>query len=104
MRRSPSLAASPSCRSLSSSADVPLSSGRTLAGAIRQLNFRPKVYPTEFDRKAERLRGLLSDGVSVKLVVRTRGRETLHPEVAGRMLERLVAIAEESGATAGLIE
>jgi translation initiation factor IF-3 len=64
-----------------------------------QLILRPGVGPTEFGKKAERLRSMLGQGVTVKVVVRVRGRETL--AAAAKTLRRMVTVAEEAGAEVG---
>jgi translation initiation factor IF-3 len=65
---------------------------------------RSKLYPTEFDSKAARLRSLLGQGVTVKVVVTMRGRETQHPEVAARTLQRMILVARDAGAEVSAIE
>jgi translation initiation factor IF-3 len=51
---------------------------------------------------AAQLRSLLDEGVTVKVVVRVRGRETLVS--AAKTLRRMGTVAEEAGADVGVTE
>jgi translation initiation factor IF-3 len=63
-----------------------------MAGAhVNRVVLRPKAYGIELARKAEAARHLLAGGRSVVVEVRLRGRELGRPELAARVLDRLVA-------------
>jgi len=57
---------------------------------IRRIVYRPKEYRRDFDKKTREVRAALADGTSVAVAVRMRGREAAQPELAERMLNRIL--------------
>ena len=57
--------------------------------AIKQMNYRIKIGPGDFDTKTRRVRQFLNDGHKVKISVWFRGREVSHPELGKRLLDRI---------------
>ena len=59
-------------------------------GLIRRIVYHPKEYRRDFDKKTREVRAALADGTSVAVAVHMRGREASHPELAERMLNRIL--------------
>ena len=57
---------------------------------IRRIVYHPKEYRRDFDKKTREVRAALADGTSVAVAVHMRGREATHPELASRMLDRIL--------------
>jgi translation initiation factor IF-3 len=57
--------------------------------AIKQMNYRIKIGPGDFDTKTRRVREFLNDGHKVKISVWFRGREVSHPELGKKLLDRI---------------
>jgi len=53
------------------------------------IKLRAKIGSTDFDRKVDILSDLISQGYDVEVIVMMRGRETMHPELAFKLLERI---------------
>jgi translation initiation factor IF-3 len=68
--------------------------------AIKQMNYRIKIGPGDFDTKTRRVKQFLTDGHKVKISVWFRGREVSHPELGKRLLDRIA----EDVATVGKVE
>jgi translation initiation factor IF-3 len=62
---------------------------------LRQIRLRPKIGDHDFEAKTRRVRKLLSEGDKVKVTVRFRGREITHPEIAWRLLQRMLEALSE---------
>ncbi len=59
--------------------------------SVKEIKFRPKTDDHDYDFKMKHIHRFLAEGDKVKVTVRFRGREMAHPEVAKRLLERIVA-------------
>jgi translation initiation factor IF-3 len=57
---------------------------------IRRIVYRPKEYRRDFDKKTREVRAALAAGATVAVAVHMRGREVAHPELAERMLNRIL--------------
>ena len=57
---------------------------------VKEMKYRPKIGQGDFDTKTRKVRSFLSQGNRVKVTVMFRGRESLHPELGKRILDRLV--------------
>lgn len=60
---------------------------------LKELRYRPKIAPADFDTKTRKVADFLSQGHKVKITITFRWRETAHPEFGRRILDR---IAEET--------
>jgi translation initiation factor IF-3 len=58
---------------------------------LKEVRFRPSVGEHDIDTKLKHVRRFLDEGDKVKLVVRLRGRELAHPELADHLLDTLAA-------------
>ena len=56
---------------------------------IKEMKYRPKIGPGDFDTKTRQVLKFLSDGHKVKVTVMFRGREVIHPDLGRRILERI---------------
>ena len=57
---------------------------------LREIRLRPKIGMHDFEAKARTARKLLADGDKVKVTLMFRGRETTHPELGWKVLQRMV--------------
>ena len=57
---------------------------------LREIRLRPKIGIHDFEAKARTARKLLTEGDKVKLTLMFRGRESTHPEVGWKVLQRMV--------------
>jgi translation initiation factor IF-3 len=64
---------------------------------IKEMKYRPKIGPGDFDTKTRQVARFLEDGHKVKVTIMFRGREVFHPELGKRILDR---IASQIGQTA----
>ena len=61
---------------------------------IKEMKYRPKIGPGDFDTKTRQVARFLDEGHKVKITIMFRGREVFHPELGKRILDR---IAEQTG-------
>ncbi len=64
---------------------------------IKEMKYRPKIGPGDFETKTRQVGKFLDDGHKVKITIMFRGREVFHPELGKRILDR---IAEQMEGTA----
>jgi translation initiation factor IF-3 len=64
---------------------------------IKEMKYRPKIGPGDFDTKTRQVAKFLDEGHKVKVTIMFRGREVFHPELGKRILDR---IADETEGTA----
>ncbi len=57
--------------------------------AVKEMKYRPKIGPGDFDTKTRKVEEFLSDGHKVKVTIMFRGREMQHPELGRRILDRV---------------
>lgn len=62
---------------------------------LREVRLRPKIGNHDFEAKARSVMRLLDEGDKVRVVVFFRGRESTHPEIGLRLLERMVESLKE---------
>src|SRR5579864_3278142 len=70
---------------------------KTTSVGIKEMKYRPKIGPGDFDTKTRQVAKFLDEGHKVKLTIMFRGREVFHPELGKRILDR---VAEQLGETA----
>jgi translation initiation factor IF-3 len=61
---------------------------------IKEMKFRPKIDPHDYETKMRHVERFLEEGSKVKLTIMFRGREMAHPELGHRILQR---VAEQVG-------
>ena len=63
----------------------------------REVRLTPGIGEHDIDAKIRKVRGLLREGAKVKVLVRLRGRQHLHPDIAIKVLRRVAeAVAAEA--------
>src|SRR5579863_102393 len=56
---------------------------------IKEMKYRPKIGPGDFDTKTRQVRKFLDEGHKVKVTIMFRGREVFHPELGKKILDRV---------------
>jgi len=56
---------------------------------IKEMKYRPKIGPGDFETKTRQVLRFLNDGHKVKVTVMFRGREVIHPDLGKRILDRI---------------
>jgi translation initiation factor IF-3 len=64
---------------------------------VKEIKLRPKIEEHDFQVKKRRVEEFLEDGQKVKISVRFRGREIVHPELAQKLLLRLATEVVQTG-------
>jgi translation initiation factor IF-3 len=54
------------------------------------MKYRPKIGPGDFDTKTRLVEKFLNEGHKVKVTIMFRGRESAHPELGKKILDRIV--------------
>ena len=62
---------------------------KTVHVGIKEMKYRPKIGPGDFDTKTRQVAKFLSEGHKVKITIMFRGREVYHPEHGKRILDRI---------------
>ena len=62
---------------------------------VKEMKYRPKIGPGDFETKTRKVRGFLEHGSKVKVTIMFRGREVQHPELGRRILDNIAAEVEE---------
>ena len=57
--------------------------------SIKEMKYRPKIGTGDFDTKTRKVEKFLDEGHKVKVTIMFRGRETQHPELGRRILDRV---------------
>ena len=52
--------------------------------SIKEMKYRPKIGPGDFDTKTRKVAEFLSEGHKVKITIMFRGREVFHPELGAQ--------------------
>ena len=65
--------------------------------SIKEMKYRPKIGPGDFDTKTRKVAGFLSEGHKVKITIIFRGREIFHPELGKKILDRVADNVHEVG-------
>jgi translation initiation factor IF-3 len=64
---------------------------------VKEIKLRPKIEEHDFQVKKRRIEEFLEDGDKVKITVRFRGREIVHPELAQKLLTRIATEVVQKG-------
>ena len=56
---------------------------------IKEMKYRPKIGPGDFETKTRLVSRFLAEGHKVKVTIMFRGREVYHPELGKRILDRI---------------
>ena len=63
---------------------------KTTNVGVKEMKYRPKIGPGDFDTKTRLVEKFLTDGHKVKITIMFRGRESAHPELGRKILDRIV--------------
>ncbi len=69
---------------------------------IKEVKFRPKIEPHDYQTKVDHIKRFLSEGHKTKVTMMFRGREITHQEIARRIMDRIVQ--DLKTANLGLVE
>lgn len=64
---------------------------------IKEMKYRPKIGPGDFDTKTRQVAKFLEEGHKVKITIMFRGREVFHPELGKKILDRIADQMEGMG-------
>ena len=56
---------------------------------VKEMKYRPKIGPGDFQTKTRQVGKFLEDGHKVKLTIMFRGREVFHPELGKKILDQV---------------
>ena len=70
---------------------------KTVNVGVKEMKYRPKIGPGDFDTKTRQVAKFLNDGHKVKLTIMFRGREVFHPELGKKILDRVAETIGEDG-------
>ena len=65
------------------------------AGELKQMRFGLKIGANDLDIKLRKIRGFLSEGNKVKILIFFRGREMAHRELGYVLIDRVIAALED---------
>ena len=65
--------------------------------SLKEVKFRPKINPHDYDFKVGNIRRFLGDGHKAKVTMMFRGREITRPDLAKRIMERIAQDIREAG-------
>jgi translation initiation factor IF-3 len=68
---------------------------KTLNVGVKEMKYRPKIGNGDFDTKTRLVEKFLSEGHKVKVTIMFRGRESAHPELGKKILDRIVEKLED---------
>jgi translation initiation factor IF-3 len=57
---------------------------------IKEMKYRPKIGAGDFETKTRLVERFLGEGHKVKITIMFRGRESAHPELGKKILDRIV--------------
>lgn len=64
---------------------------------VKEIKLRPKIEEHDFGVKKRHIEEFLAGGDKVKITVRFRGREIVHPEMAQKLLQRIATDVVHKG-------
>jgi translation initiation factor IF-3 len=64
---------------------------------VKEVKMRPKTDEHDFNFKVKHIRRFLDEGNKAKVTIRFRGREMAHPEMAAKLLDRVLAVTNDIG-------
>ncbi len=70
---------------------------KSSGAAVKEMKYRPKIGPGDFDTKTRKVVHFLEEGHKVKITLMFRGRETTHPELGRKILDRVVEATVDVG-------
>ncbi len=70
---------------------------KSSSASVKEMKYRPKIGPGDFDTKTRKVIHFLDEGHKVKITLMFRGRETTHPELGRKILDRVVEATADVG-------
>ncbi len=67
---------------------------RAVHVGIKEMKYRPKIGPGDYDTKTRQVAKFLDEGHKVKITIMFRGREMQHPELGKSILDRIAVEME----------
>lgn len=65
---------------------------------VKEVKFRPKIEPHDYETKVNRIRKFLGEGHKAKVTMMFRGREITHQDIARGIMRRIADDVAEAGA------
>lgn len=65
--------------------------------SVKEMKYRPKIGPGDFDTKTRKVAEFLGEGHKVKVTIMFRGREMQHPELGRKILDRVSETVQNVG-------
>ena len=65
------------------------------SGELKQMRFGLKIGANDLEIKLRKIRGFLSEGNKVKILIFFRGREVAHKELGYELIDRVIASLED---------
>ena len=62
---------------------------------VKEMKYRPKIGPGDFETKTRKVKQFLGEGNRVKVTIMFRGREMQHPELGRRILDNIADEADD---------
>jgi len=69
---------------------------KTTQVGVKEMKYRPKIGPGDFDTKTRQVAKFLEEGHKVKITIMFRGREVFHPELGKKILDRVAEVVLET--------
>lgn len=70
---------------------------KTTNVTVKEMKYRVKIGPGDFDTKTRKVTRFLAEGHKVKITIMFRGREVDHPHLGKEILDRIAEKADEVG-------
>ncbi len=64
---------------------------------VKEMKYRPKIGPGDFDTKTRKVEAFLAEGSKVKVTIMFRGREMQYPQLGRRILDRVAETVSHVG-------
>ena len=68
---------------------------KSLNTGTKEMKYRPKIGNGDFDTKTRLVEKFLGEGHKVKITIMFRGRESAHPELGKKILDRIIERLED---------
>lgn len=65
--------------------------------SVKEMKYRPKIGPGDFETKTRKVEKFLDAGNKVKVTIMFRGREMQHPELGRKILENVASTVSHVG-------
>ncbi len=69
---------------------------KTTQVGVKEMKYRPKIGPGDFDTKTRQVAKFLDEGHKVKITIMFRGREVFHPELGKKILDKVAEVVGDA--------